>query len=109
MILCLAICRMVTHLTGQMPKAKLLSCVQLFATPWTVASICGVFQARVPEWVAISFSGDIPDPGMPKPHMKCSGKKLSMKKHDLLIFMLSCKLINFRLVMEHLKPTLELD
>ena len=40
-----------------------LSCVQLFATPWTVAyqalrslSVHGIFQARVLEWVAISFS-----------------------------------------------------
>ena len=109
MILCLAICPMVTHLTGQRPKAKLLSCVQLFATPWTVASICGVFQVRVSEWVAISFSGDLPDSGMPKPHRKCSGEKLSMKNHDLLMFMLSCKLINFRLVKERLTSPLELD
>ena len=39
---------------------KLLSHVQLFATPWTVAypvsSIHGIFQARILEWVAISFS-----------------------------------------------------
>ena len=39
---------------------KLLSCVRLFVTPWTVAlpgsSIHGIFQARVLEWVAISFS-----------------------------------------------------
>ena len=38
-------------------KVKLLSRVQLFVTPWTVAlSVHGIFQARVPEWVAISFS-----------------------------------------------------
>ena len=42
-------------------KVKLLSHVQLFATPWTVAyqaprSIACIFQARVLEWVAISFS-----------------------------------------------------
>ena len=24
----------------------------------------GIFQARVLEWVAISFSGDLPDPGI---------------------------------------------
>ena len=24
----------------------------------------GIFQARVPEWVAISFSGDLPNPGI---------------------------------------------
>ena len=27
------------------------------------SSVHGVFQARVLEWVAISFSGDLPDPG----------------------------------------------
>ena len=40
-------------------KVKLLSHVRLFATPWTVAyqaSPSGIFQARVLEWVAISFS-----------------------------------------------------
>ena len=35
-------------------KVKSLSCVWLFATPWIVAH--GIFQARVLEWVAISFS-----------------------------------------------------
>ena len=32
-------------------------------------SVCGIFQARILEWVAISFSGDLPDrrtePGSP--------------------------------------------
>ena len=44
-------------------KVKLLSRVRLFATPWTVAcqalrslSVQGIFQARVLEWIAISFS-----------------------------------------------------
>ena len=37
--------------------ATLLSCVWLFVTPWTVvSSIHGVLQARILEWVAISFS-----------------------------------------------------
>ena len=47
----------------ELMKAKLLSRVRLFATPWTVAyqalrslSVHGIFQARVLEWVAISFS-----------------------------------------------------
>ena len=36
---------------------KSLSRVRLFATPWTVAfSIHGIFQARILEWIAISFS-----------------------------------------------------
>ena len=44
-------------------KVKSLSRVQLFVTPWTVAyqapSVYGIFQARVLEWVAISFSRGI--------------------------------------------------
>ena len=42
---------------------QLLSCVLLFAIPWNVAYICdpkssinGISQARILEWVAISFS-----------------------------------------------------
>ena len=41
-------------------EGKSLSCVRLFATPWTVAHQAppsmGILQARVLEWVAISFS-----------------------------------------------------
>ena len=41
-------------------KMKLLSRGQLFETPWAVAlpgsSVHGIFQARILEWVAISFS-----------------------------------------------------
>ena len=38
-------------------KVKSLSCVWLFATPWTVANqVHGFFQARIREWFAISFS-----------------------------------------------------
>ena len=40
-------------------KVKLLSRIWLFATPWTVlpgSSIRGLFQARILEWVATSFS-----------------------------------------------------
>ena len=45
-------------------KVKSLNRVQLFATPWTVAyqaplSIHGIFQARVLEWLAVSFSRGI--------------------------------------------------
>ena len=39
---------------------SLYSCVQLFATLWTIAcqdpSVYGILQARILEWVAISFS-----------------------------------------------------
>ena len=41
-------------------KVKSLSRVQLFTTPWTgarqVSSVHGILQARILEWVAISFS-----------------------------------------------------
>jgi len=44
----------------------LLSAVQLFETPWTLArfSVYGILQARILEWVAIPFSRDLPDPGI---------------------------------------------
>ena len=43
------------------PKAdSVLSCVQFFATPWTVAHktplSMGILQARILEWVAFPFS-----------------------------------------------------
>ena len=38
------------------------------ATPWTAACQAppsmGFFQTRIQEWVAISFSGNLPDPGI---------------------------------------------
>ena len=36
-------------------KWKLLSHVQLFATPWDY-TVHGTLQARIPEWIAIPFS-----------------------------------------------------
>ena len=48
-----------SHCIGKV-KLKSLSCVRLFATPWTVAYQAplsmGFFQAIVLEWIAISFS-----------------------------------------------------
>ena len=41
-------------------KVKLLSCVQLFATPWTVIyqASHGILQARTLDWIAMpSFRG----------------------------------------------------
>ena len=46
---------------------SLLSCVQLFVTPWRPlgSSIPGTFQARILEWVVISFSrGIFPTEGL---------------------------------------------
>ena len=48
--------------------ACILSHIKPFATPWTLAHqvplSMGFFQARILEWVAISFSKDLPDPGI---------------------------------------------
>ena len=53
---------------GKRSEVKSLSHVRLFATPWTVAhsgsSVHGIVQARIPEWVAISFSRNLPNPGI---------------------------------------------
>ena len=39
---------------------KSVSCVRLFATPWTAVSqdplVHGILQAKILKWVAISFS-----------------------------------------------------
>ena len=44
-------------------EAKSVSRVQLFATPWTVgSSVRGIFQARILEWVSISFSRGFSQP-----------------------------------------------
>ena len=48
-------------------EVKLLSCVRLCdpidCSP-PGSSVHGILQARMLEWVAISFSGDLPDPGI---------------------------------------------
>jgi len=53
-------CSMNKGLVNMILCAQLLSCVQLFATPWTVrlpgSSVHGILQARILEWVAIPFS-----------------------------------------------------
>ena len=36
-------------------KWKSVSCIWLFVTPWTIP-VCGIFQARILEWVAYPFS-----------------------------------------------------
>ena len=44
------------------------SCVQLFATPWTVAHqaplYMGILQARILEWVVTPSSRDLSNPGI---------------------------------------------
>ena len=41
---------------GGMCVLSRLSLVRLFVTLWTGPSVHGIFQARILEWVAISFS-----------------------------------------------------
>jgi len=50
---------------------ELLSCVPLFAAPWTVAH--GISQARILEWVAISFSRGSSWP-RDQTHISCTGR-----------------------------------
>ena len=49
-------------------RVQSLSCVQLFAIPWTVSlpgsSVHGIFQARILECLPFSPPGDLPNPGM---------------------------------------------
>ena len=44
-------------------KWKLLGCVRFFVTPWT-HTVHGILQARILDWVAYSFSSDLPNPGI---------------------------------------------
>ena len=44
-------------------------CVQPFVTPWTDCNlpgsfVCGILQARIVEWFAISYSRDLSNPGI---------------------------------------------
>ena len=49
-------------------SCSLVSCVWLFATPWTVAwqapLSMGILQARTLEWVVMPSPGDLPNPGI---------------------------------------------
>ena len=49
-------------------KVKLLSCVQLFATPWIVAlqapPSMGFSQQEYWSWLPFPSPGDLPDPGI---------------------------------------------
>ena len=52
-------CPLLLYLFNTVVIVQLLSHVRLFVTPWTIArgsSVHGISQARILEWVAISFS-----------------------------------------------------
>ena len=65
---------------SQLLRACLTS--QLFATPWTVApsgsSVCGIFQARILEWISISSSrgSSWPRGRTHVSHVSCSGRQV---------------------------------
>ena len=65
---CISLLRHHTFLIFVLSCAQSLSCVWLFGTPWTIAHQAllstGIFQVRILEWVAISYSGGLPDPGI---------------------------------------------
>ena len=65
-----------------------LRCVQLFATP-SDSSILGIFQARILERVAISFSGGFSNPGIePKSLPSLAWHVDSLPLHHLEAFVL---------------------
>ena len=79
----------IKHITSM--HAQSLSRVQLFTTPWTVcsppgSSVHGPFQTRILEWVAISFSGDLPNPGIKpmSPAFEADSLPLSHQRSKLI-------------------------
>ena len=65
------------------------SCVQLFADPWTVAHqaplVHGICQARILEWVAISFSrgSSRPRDWIRLSSVSCIGRQILYHEHYL--------------------------
>ena len=50
--------------------------VPLFATPSRLgSSVHGIFQARILEWVTISYSRGLPDPGI-ESWVSCTGSRI---------------------------------
>ena len=52
-------------------------------TPWTVAhqapSVHGISQTRILEWIAISFPGEFPDPGIKPTSSALAGRFLTIE------------------------------
>ena len=61
-------CRKQTYVDQKVEKVKVKShsCVQLFATPWTVAAPPSMEFSRQENWSGLPFPspGDLPDPGI---------------------------------------------
>ena len=66
-----------------------LSCVQLFLNPWTVAHQAplsiGIFQARMLEWVSVSYSrvSSRPKDRTPVSFISYTGRQILYHKHYL--------------------------
>ena len=85
------------------------SYVWLFATPWTSlpgSSIHGLFQARILEWVVISFPGIHPNPRIEPslPHCRKTLYHLSHQRNILL-----CNLVLDFLTKVFLKSYMEIS
>ena len=101
---------------------QLLSHVLCFATTWTepFRVLCPWdFQARIPEWVAISYSrGIFPTQGLNRVScMSCFGRQISLPPHHLgspLLSLLQIKSVilpfyffNYESMITHLQETLK--
>ena len=69
-------------------ERKLLSCIWLFATPWTVAHQAPLFMefSRQGYWSGLPFPSlvDLPDPGSPKLQADSLSSEPTGKLHTLL-------------------------
>ena len=80
---------------------KSLSCVRLFATPWTIAYHVplpmGILQARILEWVAISFSRGSSQPRDRTPVSCIAGRRFTLwaTREALWKFLLYSKVTQF--------------
>ena len=70
----------------QFSTVQLLSCVQLFVTPWTIHTVHGILKVRILEWVAVPFSR-----GSSQPRdltcvssVSCIGRWVLYHEHNLL-------------------------
>ena len=67
------------------------------------SSIHGIFQARVLEWVTISFSGDLPDPGIEPGSPTLEADALTSEPPGLIQPIMA--LTNLQLQAEHSEDT----
>ena len=81
---------MTQQLNNEAAKLCPTLCSRVDSTP-PGSSVHGIFQARILQWIAISFPGDLPDPGI-KPASPALQAEFSLLKHqgsskeDLVVF-----------------------